>query len=65
VDEKTLKDPNYVKAAPILEGFDLFDAAFFNYSPEEATAMDPQHRLFLECAWEAMEDAGYTSQKYD
>lgn len=65
VDEKTLKDPNYVKAAPTLEGFDLFDAAFFNYSPEEATAMDPQHRLFLECAWEAMEDAGYTSQKYD
>jgi len=37
-----------------------FDAAFFDVSPKEAFVMDPQQRLFLEVAWEAMEDSGYT-----
>ena len=48
-----------VKARGILEGVELFDAAFFGYSPRDAEILDPQHRLFLECGWEALEDAGH------
>ncbi len=58
VADETLRDPAYVKASPVLDGFDRFDAAFFGYSPREAALMDPQHRLLLEVAWEAFEDAG-------
>lgn len=54
--------PNFVKAGAVLRGIDLFDAAFFGYSAREAETMDPQQRLFLECAWEAFEDAGYCPQ---
>jgi acyl transferase domain-containing protein len=53
-----LRDPSYVKAAPLLPDIEQFDAAFFEYSPEEARLMDPQQRLLLEVAWEAFEDAG-------
>ena len=53
------KDPSYVRARPILRDVDLFDATFFGVYPKEAELMDPQHRIFLECAWEAIEDAGY------
>ncbi|MDT5269737.1 MAG: hypothetical protein QOH49_1923 [Acidobacteriota bacterium] len=56
-----LQHPNYVKARAILEGVDLFDAPFFGFNPRETEITDPQHRLFLECAWEALEDAGYSS----
>lgn len=49
----------YVAARPILEDADLFDAAFFGVYPKEAEQMDPQHRIFLECAWEVLERAGY------
>ena len=52
-------DPEYVKASGALEDRDRFDAAFFGFSPREAEMMDPQQRLFLETAWEAMENAGY------
>jgi amino acid adenylation domain-containing protein len=52
-------DPNYVRARSILEDVDLFDAEFFDIYPREAALMDPQHRLFLECCWQAFEDAGY------
>src|SRR5262245_2532589 len=47
-------DPSYVKARGVLEDAELFDASFFGFSPREAEIMDPQHRLFLECAWEAL-----------
>src|SRR6476620_4726188 len=53
-----LRDPSYVKAASLLPDIDQFDAAFFEYSPQEARLMDPQQRLLLEVAWEAFEDAG-------
>src|SRR5207237_286922 len=52
-----VNDPHYVKAGADLGDVTGFDAAFFNYSPREAEIMDPQHRLFLECAWEALEYA--------
>lgn len=63
VDPATLANPNYVKARGRLEGYDLFDAGFFGFTPSEAAVTDPQHRLFLECAWEAMEHAGYDPQR--
>jgi acyl transferase domain-containing protein/thioesterase domain-containing protein/SAM-dependent methyltransferase/acyl carrier protein len=63
VDKNLLNDPNYVKAGAILEDIDLFDAAFFEINPKEAENTDPQHRLFLECAWSALENAGYDSTR--
>ncbi|MGW2352524.1 type I polyketide synthase [Actinacidiphila glaucinigra] len=47
-----------VTAYGIVEGADLFDAGFFGYAPGEALMLDPQHRVFLECAWQALEHAG-------
>ncbi|MDQ0786684.1 type I polyketide synthase [Streptomyces sp. B3I8] len=49
----------HVSAIGLLEDADAFDAEFFGFSPREALLLDPQHRVFLECAWEALEDAGY------
>ncbi|HEV2274303.1 MAG TPA: amino acid adenylation domain-containing protein [Acidobacteriaceae bacterium] len=49
----------YVAARPILRNAEIFDAAFFGVYPKEAEQMDPQHRVFLECAWEVLERAGY------
>ena len=46
------------------QGTELFDASFFDFSPIEART-DPQHRLFLECASDALENAGYDPEKYD
>ncbi|HEY0455022.1 MAG TPA: condensation domain-containing protein [Verrucomicrobiae bacterium] len=50
---------NYVKARALLDDADKFDAEFFGVTPKEAEIMDPQHRVFLECAWEALESSGY------
>jgi len=63
-DPTRLTDPNYVKAGAVLSDIDQFDASFFGYSAREAEMMDPQHRIFLECAWEALENAGYNSEIY-
>ncbi|MFB2983432.1 beta-ketoacyl synthase N-terminal-like domain-containing protein [Microseira sp. BLCC-F43] len=64
IEREVLNQPNYVKAGAILEDIEWFDAAFFGFNPREAAMTDPQHRLFLECAWEALEDAGYNSETY-
>lgn len=60
VDQATLEQPDYVKAGGMLPDIDQFDAEFFGFTPREAQITDPQERIFLECAWEALEDAGYT-----
>ena len=51
--------PDFVPAAYMLHGAQYFDAAFWGISPAEAKLMDPQHRLFMQVAWAALEDAGY------
>ncbi|HVR98950.1 MAG TPA: amino acid adenylation domain-containing protein, partial [Thermoanaerobaculia bacterium] len=56
--------PSYVRALAACAGIDLFDAGFFGFTPREAEATDPQHRLFLEHAWEALESAGYDPAAY-
>jgi len=63
VDAALLRHPSYVKAGVVLDDVEMFDAAFFGYTPREAELMDPQHRLFLECAWEALEKSGYDAER--
>jgi thioester reductase-like protein len=64
VDPSMRSHPAYVPRTPTIEGIELFDAPFFGFSPREAEILDPQHRVFLECAWEALESAGYVSEDY-
>lgn len=59
-----LNDPAFVPAKGIIEQADHFDAGFFGFSPREAALLDPQQRVFLECAWTALEDAGYDALVY-
>jgi len=61
VDESAV----FVGAKGVLKDVEYFDAKFWGYTPKEAALMDPQHRIFLECAWEAMENAGYDSEQYE
>src|SRR6188472_1206928 len=65
VDPGLLTDPAYVKAGAVLAGIECFDAPFFGFSPREAEALDVQQRLFLECAWEALEQAGVNPDASD
>lgn len=64
IDPAILSNPKYVKASPMLDDVEMFDASFFGYTPREAQITDPQRRLFLECAQEALENAGYNPQTY-
>jgi len=64
ISPELLRHPHYVKARGVLPDADLFDAGFFGYSPREAELTDPQIRLFLECAWEALESAGCNPEKF-
>jgi acyl transferase domain-containing protein/thioesterase domain-containing protein/acyl carrier protein len=64
VDPQLLQNTNYVRANSLLECIDRFDASFFGYTPMEASVMDPQSRIFHECVWEALEDAGYNPDTY-
>ncbi|MBX3014465.1 MAG: acyltransferase domain-containing protein [Caldilineaceae bacterium] len=58
-----LAHPDYVKAGTIVPGVDQFDANFFKMSALDAKVADPQQRLFMECVWQAIEDAGYPPEK--
>lgn len=64
LDPATLNNPKFVKARGVLADVELFDASFFGFNPREAEITDPQHRLFLECAYIALENAGYDSENY-
>lgn len=64
IEPTILQDPYHIRAGSVLEDIDQFDAAFFDFSPRQAELTDPQHRLFLECAWEAIESAGYDPATY-
>ncbi|SHH65067.1 type I polyketide synthase [Marivita hallyeonensis] len=65
VPQGLLRHRDYVPYAALLDGYDQFDAEFFGLSPKDAAIMDPQHRQFLECAWEALENAGHMPERYD
>jgi len=64
VAEELLADPHYVKAGVPFDGKELFDAEFFGYTPRDAERLDPQHRIFLECAWQGLEHAGCDPQRH-
>jgi acyl transferase domain-containing protein/thioesterase domain-containing protein len=62
--EEALRDPAYVRACPLLADVELYDAGFFGHSRRDAAVMDPQHRVFLETAWAALENSGYVGEAY-
>ncbi len=64
IDAEMVANPNYIKAKGILGDIEMFDASFFGHNPRSAELTDPQHRVFLECAWEALELAGYDPDRY-
>lgn len=59
LDSTLTQSPDYVRMGATLNDIESVDARFFGLSPREAQILDPQHRVFLECAWEAMESAGF------
>lgn len=61
VDPATLP-PNYVRCDTLVDGIEMFDASFFGFSAREAEILDPQSRVFLECAWEALESSGLSGE---
>lgn len=65
VDPAVLQHPDYVKAGNVIEGFDTFDAGFFDISEQDAVITDPQQRLLMECVWHALEHAGYAGADDD
>ena len=65
ISPSLFNNPHYIKAKGVVEDAYCFDAELFGYSPKEAENMDPQQRRLLECAWEALENAGYDPEQYD
>lgn len=65
ISPEQYNQPNYIKVAATIDDIDKFDANFFGITPKEAEVMDPQARLFLECAWETLEYAGYNALDFD
>ena len=65
IPDRLINDPNYVKVGAILDDVSSFDPRFWGLSEAEATVMDPQQRLFLECSWHALESAGHQPEDAD
>ncbi len=65
VNAELLKNPDYVFAGGKIDSADKFDSSFFGYTPREADFMDPQHRVFLEESYSALENAGYDPERFD
>ncbi|HVU68311.1 MAG TPA: beta-ketoacyl synthase N-terminal-like domain-containing protein, partial [Ktedonobacteraceae bacterium] len=63
-DLSYIDDPHFVPAKGILEDADCFDAPFFGITPRDAETLDPQQRVFLECAFTTLEHAGYDAERY-
>lgn len=63
VPETEFSARDYVRRAAVVDGEDLFDADYFGYTPREAALLDPQQRLFLECAVEALQSAGHDAER--
>ena len=64
-DPTRMRRQNYVPSAAVLDKFEHFDADFFGFSPKEAAILDPQHRHFMEVAWEALENAGHPPENFN
>lgn len=65
VERTQLSNPDYVRAGGVIQNADQFDASFFGFGAREAEIIDPQQRIFLECAWDVFEDAGHDPAKFD
>jgi amino acid adenylation domain-containing protein len=61
IEPELIASPNYIRGTGVLSNVTDFDAEFFSYTPAEAKFIDPQQRLFLETAWQALENGGYAS----
>ncbi|HSM66116.1 MAG TPA: SDR family oxidoreductase, partial [Ilumatobacteraceae bacterium] len=64
VDAMAVRDPDYVLRTGVLDGVEMFDHEFFGIGRRDASVMDPQHRHFMECSWEALEAAGHTPEGF-
>ncbi|HWN42523.1 MAG TPA: amino acid adenylation domain-containing protein [Thermoanaerobaculia bacterium] len=64
IPPEVFRGPNYINAKGIPEGVGWFDAGFFGYTPREAEIIDPQQRMFLEVAWEALENAACDPERF-
>lgn len=65
IPPERLKNPHYIKAGAPLDDVAGFDPEFFGFSPKEAGILDPQHRQFYECAWEALERSSHVPENFD
>ena len=64
VEPELIASPNYIRGTGVLSNITDFDAEFFSFTPAEAKFIDPQQRVFLETAWQALENAGYADPKH-
>ncbi|MDT2293592.1 polyketide synthase [Paenibacillus larvae] len=64
IEKELIDNPDYVRAKGIIGDAEMFEPSFFGYTPTEAALMDPQIRVFHECVWTALEDAGYDPKTY-
>jgi acyl transferase domain-containing protein len=64
VSSELLNNPNFVRAEGVIDSAEMFDSSFFGFTPREADFMDPQHRVFLETCYAALESAGYNPDSY-